>query len=870
MFSNRKRLFIVYAFAFTMLLAGMSFNQTTASAAKGKYTVKTSTKPCNSTYTKDATYNKKTKHYYMLRSYLEKLEKDGGGTLTLKKGTYNIPCTLYVPSNVTIKFKKGVTLNKTTKTGTKKLKASSSMFELVPPSKSAKKGKVAKYKSSKNVSFVGTGNTTINMKKRDESVAIVMGHNKNVSISGIKFKNMKGGSFLTIAGCNNVTVSGCTFYGHTDLSGDANLYAVRLEVPDSKTKAFPYKWSKTDKTANQTINITGNKFSKLNSAIGSDKYTESVNHSGISVTSNTFSSLDNNAIRILNWNTPVIQSNTFSNIAGGSGTYCGILASGVIEPTITANTFDYVGTPIKIVPATNTGKGKTYTTTYSTISSAYATYMESNNVTNAVVYYVMYQKTTSATSISRLAYYADLTTRDYVITPGMTPYRDHYTDHKWYNTYTHDYYVFKSYFEQLEKVGGGTLTVAPGTYTITNTLYVPSNTTVYFQDGVTINKGTNTGFSSTVLVPSISIFQLVNPSHSTIEGIETGYNGAHDISFIGQGNVTIDLVFYENTTAFVLCHNKNIRFEGINFKNYWGHHFFELDASDNVTIQNCSFSGSKYSSSDDDHKEAINIDTPDRNTGGFSQIWTSYDRTPNSNIYIVNNTFTDTLRAIGTHKYSVSPLDGVTQYYHTNVQLLNNIITNTKGYAIRTINWKDCVIKGNTIKNVNSGKTEAILMSGAVNPTITENTIDTASRAIRINSADNSTSPQADKIYPISHSILDSKERTGVNISAMLNNTLIDVEDTYIRYIVNGEKKSSTTECIDYEFDEDKLHYTKPTPTPKPTKDPSPSPSPSVSPDTSASPSPDVTTEPSASPEPSQAPSPSPSAAPDTQVDPAA
>ena len=102
--------------------------------AAGKYTVKAGSSPINSSYKKLSTYNANTKQYYMLKSYLEKLEADGGGTLTLKKGTYKIPCTLYVPSNVTINLKKGVTIKKTTKTGTKKLKANNTIFELVPPS----------------------------------------------------------------------------------------------------------------------------------------------------------------------------------------------------------------------------------------------------------------------------------------------------------------------------------------------------------------------------------------------------------------------------------------------------------------------------------------------------------------------------------------------------------------------------------------------------------------------------------------------------------------------------------------------------------------------------------------------------------------
>ena len=49
----------------------------------------------------------------------------------VKKGTYSIPGTLYIPSNVKIECKNGVKLKKTTSTGTKKFKATKFMFQTV-------------------------------------------------------------------------------------------------------------------------------------------------------------------------------------------------------------------------------------------------------------------------------------------------------------------------------------------------------------------------------------------------------------------------------------------------------------------------------------------------------------------------------------------------------------------------------------------------------------------------------------------------------------------------------------------------------------------------------------------------------------------
>ena len=41
-------------------------------------------------YERYSTYSKATHCYYLIRSYMEKLEKAGGGTLILKKGTHKL------------------------------------------------------------------------------------------------------------------------------------------------------------------------------------------------------------------------------------------------------------------------------------------------------------------------------------------------------------------------------------------------------------------------------------------------------------------------------------------------------------------------------------------------------------------------------------------------------------------------------------------------------------------------------------------------------------------------------------------------------------------------------------------------------------
>ena len=72
-----------------------------------------------------------------------------------------------------------------------------------------------------------------------------------------------------------------------------------------------------------------------------------------------------------------------------------------------------------------------------------------------------------------------------------------------------------------------------------------------------------------------------------------------------------------------MCHNKNITLDGITFKNMKYGHFIEMDASKNVTVNNCTFTG--YKASKRHTSEAINLDTPDKKTKGFTHDWSKYD-----------------------------------------------------------------------------------------------------------------------------------------------------------------------------------------------------------------------------------------------------
>ena len=83
---NRTRKMIKLLLFLTILFCGFMTNGEKTEAKKN-YTVTPSTK-VSGRYAKSGDLNRQTKHYFMLRYYMDQLEKNGGGTLTLKKGTY--------------------------------------------------------------------------------------------------------------------------------------------------------------------------------------------------------------------------------------------------------------------------------------------------------------------------------------------------------------------------------------------------------------------------------------------------------------------------------------------------------------------------------------------------------------------------------------------------------------------------------------------------------------------------------------------------------------------------------------------------------------------------------------------------------------
>lgn len=334
---TKKRIGMMIAIIMA-LLVGVAFTGVlTPSSAAGKtYTISPKSKPIDKQMMRYSFYNKYTRQYYTIRSYMERFEKKGGGTLVLKKGTYTITNTIFVPSNVTIKLKDGAVIKKGTNTHLSKMKASRSLFHFIKPSKGQKKKVYGKYNGEKNISIIGKGNAVINMSSQKDSNCIEAGHNKGITIKGITFKNCKGGHFMELDASKNVTISDCKFLNIKDSKNVRE--AINMDTPDKKTGGFTAAWSKFDCTANQNVTIERCVFKNMPRAIGTHNYSGGHPHKNIKILDCKIENVSSFGIGMMYWIGSEITGCTIKGkYKNGKNTFDGILGYGLEKVDITGN-----------------------------------------------------------------------------------------------------------------------------------------------------------------------------------------------------------------------------------------------------------------------------------------------------------------------------------------------------------------------------------------------------------------------------------------------------------------------------------------------------------------------------------------------------
>ncbi|GEK33873.1 right-handed parallel beta-helix repeat-containing protein [Kurthia sibirica] len=356
-----KKLLVLYVLICPIWF-GLSMDSSAASKQK-TYTISTKSKPLQKGIIKSKKYTNKTKHFYLLDGYLRKIEKNKGGKLIVKKGTYKIARTLYIPSNTTIEFQDGVHLEKLKSTDTKYVKPTNELFMFLAPSKANKKALYSQYNGQKNIKLVGKGNVTVDLKYKKYVKAIVMGHNANITIDNLDFINAYGASFVHMVASKNVIIKNSEFANsHQTIEAQEEKNAIHIDTPDAKTKDWTYDWSKFDNTPNANVTIKNNIFVAVDRAVGTRKYSMGKYHKNIHLLNNEIKNVRSEAIRVINWDRPVITGNQIDTVGDEDNfkSLRGILVSGAKYPTITHNKFSTVARGVQFIVWKNQGYGQSF------------------------------------------------------------------------------------------------------------------------------------------------------------------------------------------------------------------------------------------------------------------------------------------------------------------------------------------------------------------------------------------------------------------------------------------------------------------------------------------------------------------------------
>ena len=401
----------------------------------------------------------------------------------------------------------------------------------------------------------------------------------------------------------------------------------------------------------------------------------------------------------------------------------GVSFEGCYRPIVSSNTFTKLGQPIRFTISEKTVKKragrriiKRTVIKKNSITAKRIAQMKKNTVKKVTHYYVTFSN--DGKKQKRLFYYRDKSDNNLYLRPETRPYRERYTDEDTYRGNTKGYYQLRSYMEQLEYCGGGTLTLKKGTYYISNAVCIPSNVKIVFEDGVVIKK--TKAIYQTELDNHKVIFIFVPPSKEKKKESVSGYGGTHDVTMTGIGNVVIDCNNKLPGRGMDMGHCRNIVIENLTFHNQYGSHYIELNSSQNVIVRNCNFWKFRDYKGDT-YKEAINIDGTDYAVNGFNHVWSKHDKTVCQNIEITNCKFTDLGTAIGSHTYVANQGQ---QCYHTNIRITNNVFFGSTNCAIRALNWKNVLIADNSFRDIgiqNGAKNFYIFMGGVIDATVTRN-----------------------------------------------------------------------------------------------------------------------------------------------------
>lgn len=146
-------------------------------------------------------------------------------------------------------------------------------------------------------------------------------------------------------------------------------------------------------------------------------------------------------------------------------------------------------------------------------------------------------------------------------------------------------------------------------------------------------------------------------------------------------------------------HTTNARVIGTKVQDNTGAHHIEVGAMNKLLVADCEFTGYKHGDTSEGAKEycieAVQFDVTHRATLNFSD-YGKCDDLATKNATIVNNTFDNVFRGVGSHH-------AVLGSYYDNITIKGNTFTNLRDRAINASYFKNSTITNNTMTNVISG-----------------------------------------------------------------------------------------------------------------------------------------------------------------------
>lgn len=224
-----------------------------------------------------------------------------------------------------------------------------------------------------------------------------------------------------------------------------------------------------------------------------------------------------------------------------------------------------------------------------------------------------------------------------------------------------------------------TVVIPAGNYTLSTVLRLYSNVTVD-ATGATITYSNANGENHNML---ISGYIEYNKSDAC-----KGYSGHKNIGIKGGTWVSTS----SNKASMVkIMHAKNVVIDGATFVGGGSAHQVEVAAIDGLKVTNCVFKD--FAGKKGDKSEALQFDIPcsEKVYGDTYQ-----DGTPMKNVTVSGCTFSNVPRGLGTHTLLVGA-------WHENIVIKDNKFENVAEECISTVNYYNCEIYDNTMKNCGAG-----------------------------------------------------------------------------------------------------------------------------------------------------------------------